>query len=155
MARATPVLYTTSRTQYTQKFAISIEAHSTHLELSSLIIGDEQHHFTSRPNTMSSRVLSRREQNMARHFPGDPRFGVVVKPPASDLACLKKKEFLSTAVLDYVIRHTAFVPDSSPTEEPVPAFLGSLGAEAFISSKNLTASLQRDQMRTSLDWKTY
>ena len=26
-------------------------------------------------------------------FPGDPRFGVVIKPPASDAECLKKKLF--------------------------------------------------------------
>ena len=84
------------------------------------------------------------------HFPGDPRFGVVVKPTASELACLKREAFLSTAVLDFVLQHTTFSPLLSNA-----AFLGSLGTEATIVSKNLTASLKRDQVKTSSDWKVY
>jgi hypothetical protein len=33
--------------------------------------------------------------------------------------------------------------------------LGSLGAETFISSMNLTASIKREETKTSIDWKRY
>ena len=90
-------------------------------------------------------------------FPGDPRFGVVIKPPASDVECLKKRAFLSTALLDYIINLTTLLPDStlSHTVQAVEPLLGSLGAEAFISSMNLTASIKREQARTKNDWKAY
>ena len=107
---------------------------------------------------MSTKVPSprRRTQNRAPRFPGDPRYGIVVKPPANDLACLRKKSFLSTAVLDYIIQHTVLAPDSSSAEPPdPPPMLGSLGAETFISSMNLTASIKREETKTSLDWKMY
>jgi hypothetical protein len=42
-------------------------------------------------------------QRRAWHFPGDPRYGVDIIPPANDVACLRTKRFLSTAVLDYII----------------------------------------------------
>ena len=62
-------------------------------------------------NSMSSlRKPSCRAQT--QFFPGDPRFGVVIKPRASDVACLQEKEFLSTALLDYIMNLTTLVPDS-------------------------------------------
>jgi Ulp1 protease family, C-terminal catalytic domain len=68
----------------------------------------------------------------------------------------RKKSFLSTAVLDYIIQHTVSVPDSSSAESPdPPPMLGSLGAETFISSMNLTASIKREDTKTSLDWNMY
>jgi len=91
-------------------------------------------------------------------FAGDPRFGVVVKPTATELACLKRKAFLSTAVFDYILLHTALSPDSSLSttkERCAPSSLGSLGTESTILSKNLTASITRDQVSTSKDWKVY
>ena len=99
------------------------------------------------PTTSPKQVPSRRrvQRTRAWHFPGDPRYGVDIIPPANDVACLRTKSFLSTAVLDYIIQHTALVLDSSM--DSVPVMLGSLGAEAFISSMNLTASLKRDQMK--------
>ena len=101
---------------------------------------------------LSSRRPSRCEQT--QFFPGDPRFGVVFKPRASDVACLQK--ILSTALLDYIINRTTLVSDSSSFTEPdVQLLLGSLGAEAFTSSRNLTASIKREQVRTKNDWKAF
>jgi hypothetical protein len=56
------------------------------------------------------------------------------------------KKILSTALLDYIINLTTLVPDSSSFTEPgVQPLMGSLDAEAFISSMNLTASLKRNK----------
>jgi hypothetical protein len=67
-----------------------------------------------------------------------------------------KKDFLSTALLDYVIKLTTLVPDSSSFIEPgVQPLLGILGAEAFICSMNLTASIKKEQSITKNDWKAY
>jgi hypothetical protein len=66
------------------------------------------------------------------------------------------KKILSTALLDYIINRTTLVPDSSSFTEPVvQLLLGSLGAEAFMSSRNLTASIKREQARTKNDWKAF
>ncbi len=85
-----------------------------------------------------------RVQRRAWHFPGDPRYGFDIIPPANDVACLTKS-FLSTAVLDCIIQHTAKVLDSSM--DSVPVLLGSLGAEAFTSSM--------EQMKRCPDRKLY
>jgi hypothetical protein len=67
---------------------------------------------------------------------------------------VSKKDFFSTALLDYIINITTLVPDSSSFTEPgVQSLLGSLGAEAFISSLNLTASIKKEQARSKNDWK--
>ncbi len=63
----------------------------------------------------SSRKSSRREQT--QFFPEDPSTGVVFKPQASDVARLKK-DFLSTALLEYIIHLTMLVTDSSSCTEP-------------------------------------
>jgi hypothetical protein len=109
--------------------------------------------------TIASKVPSPRccAQSRAPCFPaGDPRYGIVVKPPANDLACLRKRSFLSTAVLNNIIHHIVLVPDSSFAEPPdPPRMLGSLGAETFISSMSLTASIKREETKASFDWKRY
>ena len=47
----------------------------------------------------------------AGHFPGDPRYvaGGIFTAPADDIACLGRKVFLSTAVLDCII-HLSLSP---------------------------------------------
>ena len=66
---------------------------------------------------MSSSIKpSRCEQTQS--LPGDPRFWVVFKPRASDVARLPKQDMLSTALLDYIINLTTIVPDSSSITEP-------------------------------------
>ena len=70
---------------------------------------------------------------------------------------VSKKDFLSTAP-DYIINLTTLVPDSlSFTEPGVQPLLGSLGAEAFISAMNLTASIisKKEEATTKTDWKAY
>ena len=85
-------------------------------------------------------------------FPGDPRFeAYVFMPTKEDVRALKKNQWLSTNLLDLILqragtRYDCFVDPFSP-------LLGSLGAEAYISSMNLTASLERKQVRTLGDWK--
>jgi hypothetical protein len=69
---------------------------------------------------------------------------------------VSKKDLLCAALLDYIINLTTLVPDSSSFTEPrAPPLLGSLGAEAFISSMNLSASIKKEQARTKNDWKAY
>ena len=164
--RATTVLYTSSHTELhgrtKRNGQKSVHSHLTALaplKLNSALIRPVSHAYTTliseQSNSMSSlRKPSRRAQT--QFFPGDPRFGVVIKPRASDVACLQEKEFLSTALLDYIINLTTLVPDSlSFTEPGVQPLLGSLGAETFISSMNSTASIKKEQAKTKTDWKAY
>jgi Ulp1 protease family, C-terminal catalytic domain/SWIM zinc finger/Transposase, Mutator family len=86
------------------------------------------------------------------YFPCDPRYGVDLTASKEEIACLKKKVFLSTNVLDCILQRTAILPDMNA--EPVPPLIGSLGTEAFISSMNVTASLARHEVRTTTEWKS-
>ena len=85
------------------------------------------------------------------HFPSDPRYAnVTLKATASEISCLGRDIFLSTAVLDFIIQSAALPPHLS--EECVPPMIGSLGSVAFISSANLTASYKQDQVSTIEIW---
>jgi hypothetical protein len=160
--RVTAVLYTSSHTelhirQCNGKISsqLYLSAFGTCSPQIKLVLDHHKHTLIlERSNSMSSSTNpSCREQTQI--FPGDSRFGVVFKPRASDVACLKK-DFLSTALLDYIINLTTLMPDSSSFSEPgVQPLLGSLIAEAFISSMNLTASIKKIQARTKNDWKVY
>ena len=85
-------------------------------------------------------------------FPGDPRFeAYVFIPTKEDVRALKKNQWLSTNLLDLLLQRAGTRYDSFA--DPFAPLLGSLGAEAYISSMNLTASLERKQVRTLGDWK--
>ena len=86
-------------------------------------------------------------------FPSDPRYAAsTLTATPSEMSCLGTTEYLSTAVLDCIIRCTALPPNSS--EEAFPPMIGSLGCEGYISSCNCTAaSLKRDQVRMTAEWK--
>ena len=85
-------------------------------------------------------------------FPGDPRFEAFVFTPTNDdVGALKKNQWLSTNLLDLILQRAGTRYD--PFTDPFSPLLGSLGAEAYISSMNLTASLERKQVNTLLDWK--
>jgi hypothetical protein len=75
------------------------------------------------------------------HFPGDPRFlGYILIPTKDDAKALQRNQWLSTHLLDSIIQRAGIRPDYSV--DPFAPFLGSLGAETYISSMNLTASSQ-------------
>ena len=85
-------------------------------------------------------------------FPDDPRFeAFVVMPTKEDVRALKKNAWLSTNLLDYILQRAGTHYDC--LADPFAPLLGSLGAEAYISSMNLPSSLERKQVRTLLDWK--
>jgi hypothetical protein len=86
------------------------------------------------------------------HFPGDPCFlGYILIPTKDDVKALQRNQWLSTHLLDSIIQRAGIRPDYSV--DPFAPFLGSLGAETYISSMNLTASLQRHQVKTAVVWK--
>ena len=88
----------------------------------------------------------------APRSPGDPRYALTLHlVPTEDAACLKEDVWLSTALLDYILQRAALRPNSS-TESSNPAMMGDFGAEAFMSSMNLTASLERDTVATVREW---
>jgi hypothetical protein len=85
------------------------------------------------------------------HFPRDPRYAnVTLKATASEITCLGRDVFLSTAVLDFIFQSVALPPDVP--EECVPPMIGSLVSVAFIFSANLTASYKQDQVFTIETW---
>jgi hypothetical protein len=86
------------------------------------------------------------------HFPGDPRFlGYVLIPTEDVVKALQQNQWLSTHLLDSIIQRAGIRPEYSV--DPFAPFLGSLGAETYISSMNLTASLQRHQVKKAVVWK--
>jgi hypothetical protein len=88
-------------------------------------------------------------------FPGDPRYlGYALTPKKLYVNALKSNEWLSTHLLDLNIQRTGMCPDS-PAADPFAPILGSLGAEAYISSTNLTALLQRAEVKSSAALKSY
>ena len=108
----------------------------------------------------SSRNPSRHAQTaMTRPiFPGDPHL-MSLPNHRQVMFNVLKKEFLRTALLDYyTINLTTSVPNSSSFTDPgvqQPSWLGSLGAKAFVSSMNLTASTKKEHSRMKTDWKAY
>ena len=98
-------------------------------------------------------VVPDEEASHSGTFSGDPRFeAYVFTPTKEDVRALKKDQWLSsTNLLDLILqragtRYDCFV-------DPFAPLLGSLDSEAYISSMNLTASLERKQVRTLRDWK--
>ena len=91
-------------------------------------------------------------------FPSDPRYAssTLTATPSEMSSCLgTRTEYLSTAVLDCIIQCTAALPPKSSEEAFPPIMIGSLGCVGYISSSNYTASLKRDQVRTTAEWKAY
>ena len=87
-------------------------------------------------------------------FPSDPHYASwTLTATPSKISCLGTMEYLSTAILDCIIQCTVLPPNSS--EEAFPPMIGSLGCEGYISSCNYTASLKRDQVRTTAEWKAH
>ena len=88
----------------------------------------------------------------APRFP-NLRYTLTLQLSTEDAACLKEDVWLSTAAfLDYyILQRTAFRPNSS-TESSNSAMMGDFRTEAFMSSMNLTASLERDAVATVREW---
>jgi hypothetical protein len=100
---------------------------------------------------MSAQLSRRNCRKPVHHFPSDPHYAnVILKNTASEISCLGRDVFLSTAVLDFIFQSAVLPPDVS--EERVPPMIGSLGSVAFISSANLTASYKQDQVSTIETW---
>ena len=109
-----------------------------------------QHLFTQ-VLTMSAQLPRRNRRKPVHNFPSDPRYtSMTLQATASEMACLGREVFLSTAVLDCIIQCTALPPDVS--KEPVPPMIASLGAMPFISSSNVTASLKRQEVELDEVW---
>ena len=85
-------------------------------------------------------------------FPGDSGCeAYVFMSTIEGVRALEKNEWLDTNLLDLLLqragtRYDCFVDPFAPP-------LGSLGAEAYVSSMNLTALLEKMQVRALLDWK--
>ncbi len=96
--------------------------------------------------------LSRR--NGITGFPGDPRYAAAMKltATAAEFSCLSRKEFLSTAVLDSILQHTA-LPQDKASEEIIPPMIGSLGCDAWMTASNYNASLTRKEVESQAEWK--
>jgi hypothetical protein len=103
---------------------------------------------------MSAQLPHCNRRKPVHNFPSDPRYApMTLQATASEMACLGREVFLSTAVLDLIIQCTALPPDVS--KEPVPPMIASLGAMRFISSSNDTASMKRDQVALGEVWNGY
>ena len=103
---------------------------------------------------MSAQLPRRNRRKPVHNFPSDPRYApMTVQATASEMACLGREVFLSTAVLDLFIQCTALPPDVS--KEPIPPMIASLGAMRFISSSNDTASMKQDQVALDEVWNWY
>ena len=86
------------------------------------------------------------------YFPGDPRvLGYLLTPTEADVNALKCDEWLSTHLRDSMIQRAGISPDINA--DPFAPLLGSLGADVYISSMNLTASLKRAQVKKVKEWK--
>ena len=67
---------------------------------------------------MSAQLPRRNRQKPVHNFPSDPRYApMTLQVTASEMMCLGREVFLSTAVLDLIIHYTALPPDVS--KEPV------------------------------------
>ena len=94
--------------------------------------------------TMSSQTSSSR-RNRITCFPGDPRHAAMkLTATAAEFSCLSRKEFLSSAVLDSILQHTA-LPQDNAYEEIIPPMIGSLGCDAWMTASNYNASLTRKE----------
>jgi hypothetical protein len=67
-------------------------------------------------------------------------------PTEDDFKALQRNQWLSTHLLDLIIQRAERRPEYSV--DPFAPFLGSLGAETYISSMNLTALLQQHPVKT-------
>ncbi|KAI2502799.1 hypothetical protein MHU86_11623 [Fragilaria crotonensis] len=93
------------------------------------------------------------EQPYGGHFSGDPRvLGYLLTPTEDDIIALKRDQWLSTHLLDVIVQRAGIRPDIDV--DPFAPLLGSLGAETYISSMNLTASLKRAQVKKIKVWKS-
>ena len=102
--------------------------------------------------TMSSQTSSS-WRNRITCFPGDPRYAAMkLTATAAEFSCLSRKEFLSTAVLDSILQHTA-LPQDNASEEIIPPMIGSLGCDAWMTASNYNASLTRKEVETQAEWK--
>ncbi len=63
-----------------------------------------------------------------------------------------EKEFLSTAVLDSILQHTA-LPQDNASEEIIPPMIGSLGCDSWMTASNYNASLTRKEVETQAECK--
>jgi hypothetical protein len=86
-------------------------------------------------------------------FPDDdPHFlFYMLTPNKDDVKALQGDNFLSTHLLDLTIQCAGTRPDKYG--DPFVPLLGRLGAEAYITSVNLTALLERAQARTAEEWR--
>jgi hypothetical protein len=93
------------------------------------------------------------EQPYGGHFSGDPLvLGYLLTPTEDDIIALKRDQWLSTHLLDLIVQRPGIRPDMDV--DPFAPLLGSLGAETYISSMNLTASLKRDHVKKIEVWKS-
>lgn len=86
------------------------------------------------------------EEPYGGHFPGDSCVLGYLLTPEADVNTLKCDEWLSTHLLDLIIQRAGILRPDNDADPFVP-LLGSLGAETFISSLNLKASLKRAQVK--------
>ena len=95
--------------------------------------------------TMSS-LTSSSQRNRITCFPGDPRYAAIkLTATAAEFSRLSRKEFLSMAVLDSILQHTA-LPQDNASEEIIPPMIGSLGCDTWMTASNYNASLTRKEV---------
>jgi hypothetical protein len=85
--------------------------------------------------------MSRRRKPLrACSFPGDPRYAkMTLTTTEEEFACLGKKEFLVSSVLDSILQSTALPKDVS--EGGAPPMIASFLCEDWMDSCNETASM--------------
>jgi hypothetical protein len=86
------------------------------------------------------RASSRKKKE--QHFPGDPRFGILLSVLDEDVKALREREWLSTRLLDFLIQQAAPAPQVSNG-----FLLGSLGVETYLHHTNALLENENDHSR--------